>query len=199
MTTVKDTMNTNPVIPLYSAPGEKAAWTRPRAVVYFWGLVELLFISNPLQISSRLRITILRLFGANIGQGVIFRPRTRVLFPWNLEIGDNCWIGDSVWFHNQDAVVIGHDAVVSQGTFITTGSHSYRTDMGLITRPVVIGDGVWLTSRTIVLGGSVVERNALVTPGAVVSGRVPEGSRFGPPSSTVHGSRFKSLERNTKT
>jgi putative colanic acid biosynthesis acetyltransferase WcaF len=40
--------------------------------------------------------------------------------------------------------------------------------MGLITRPIVIEDGAWITSRCIVLGGVTVGRNAIVKAGSRV-------------------------------
>ncbi|UXN29723.2 MULTISPECIES: acetyltransferase [Curtobacterium] len=144
--------------------------------MYLWGIAELLFVTNPLQISSRLRVAVLRGFGADIGDGVIFRPRTRVRFPWKLRIGNDSWIGEGVWIHNQDHVTIGHDAVVSQDTFVTTGSHAHRRDMALITRPVVIEDGAWVTARCVVLGGARIGRSALVQPLSVVRGTIPENS-----------------------
>ncbi|RWZ68635.1 acetyltransferase [Labedella populi] len=179
-----------PVIPLRNAPGERAAWDRPRWFVYVWAIAELVFVTNPWQISSSLRVCVLRAFGAEIGAGVIFRPRTRVKFPWKLHVGNDCWIGEGVWFHNQDHVTVGHDAVVSQDTFVTTGSHAHRRNMALITRPVSIGAGAWITSRCIILGGADIGRNALITPNAVVSGRVEENTVFGPPKSVVLGKRF---------
>ena len=176
---------TIPVIDLSHAPGERQAWDRPAIVVYLWAAVELLFVSNPWQISSSLRVRVLRLFGANIGAGVIFRPRTRVKFPWKLHIGDRCWIGEGVWFHNQDHIYIGHDVVISQETFLTTGSHAHRRDMALLTKPIHVDAGVWITSRCIVLGGTNVGRSALITPGTVATGDVAantiwSGSSMGP-------------------
>ncbi|WP_370877339.1 acetyltransferase [Microbacterium arborescens] len=168
------------MIDLSQAPGERAAWDRPTWQVYLWAVVELLLVTNPWQISSGLRIRALRAFGAEIGRGVVFRPRTRVKFPWKLHIGDRSWIGEGVWFHNQDHVYVGHDAVISQDTFVTTGSHAHRRDMGLITRPVHIGDGAWITSRCVVLGGSRVGRSALVRPLSLVDGRpVPDAEVWG--------------------
>ncbi|MDQ1218291.1 putative colanic acid biosynthesis acetyltransferase WcaF [Microbacterium arborescens] len=173
-------MDDIPVIDLSQAPGERAAWDRPTWQVYLWAVVELLLVTNPWQISSGLRIRALRAFGAEIGRGVVFRPRTRVKFPWKLHIGDRSWIGEGVWFHNQDHVYVGHDAVISQDTFVTTGSHAHRRDMGLITRPVHIGDGAWITSRCVVLGGSRVGRSALVRPLSLVDGRpVPDAEVWG--------------------
>ena len=70
-----------PVIDLSKAPGKREAWDRPTWVVYLWALCELVFVTNPFQISSRLRVRMLRLFGAAIGDGVTMRPRLRVEFP----------------------------------------------------------------------------------------------------------------------
>jgi putative colanic acid biosynthesis acetyltransferase WcaF len=167
------------VINLAEAPGERTAWDSPRAKVYLWAAVELLLVTNPWQISSALRVRALRLFGASIGYGVIFRPRTRVKFPWKLHIGDRSWIGEGVWFHNQDHVYIGNDVILSQETFVTTGSHAHRRDMALVTRPVAIRDGAWVTSRCVVLGGSEIGVSALIQPGTVVSGTVPDNTIWG--------------------
>jgi len=185
-----DIVSDVPVIDLSRAPGEKAAWDQPRWKVYLWALCELLFVTNAWQISSGLRIRVLRSFGAEIGRGVIFRPRTRVKFPWKLHVGDRSWIGEGVWFHNQDHIYIGSDVVISQETFLTTGSHAHRVDMGLITSPIRVGAGAWVTSRCVVLGGSEIGRSALVSPLSVVSGKVRPGSVVrGNPASEI-GTRF---------
>ena len=155
-----------------------------------WLVAELLLVTNPLQISSSLRAAVLRAFGAQVGRGVILRPRMRVKFPWKLSIGDRSWIGEGVWIHNQDHVTIGADVVLSQDTFLTTGSHRHRVDMGLITRPVVVEDGAWITSRCVVLGGTHVGRSALVRPLSVVSGDVPANAVVSGTDCTVVGPRF---------
>lgn len=181
-----------PILNLSEAPGERLAWDRPRVVVYLWAIIELLFVYNPWQISSSMRVRILRLFGANIGSDVIFRPRTRVKFPWKLHIGDRCWIGEGVWLHNQDDIFVGADAVISQDAFLTTGSHAVRKDMGLITSPISIHSGAWITARCIVLGGATIGTSAIVTPNTVVRAGavIPDGVVFGQPDAEILGSRF---------
>ncbi|MFF2676551.1 acetyltransferase [Arthrobacter koreensis] len=168
-----------PVIDLSRAPGSGESWGRPKPVVYLWSACELLFVTNPWQISSRLRVAVLRAFGADIADGVIFRPRTRVKSPWKLHIGPRSWIGEGVWFHNQDHVWIGADVVISQESFLTTGSHRVRTDMGLITSPIRIDDGAWVTSRCIVLGGARIGRSSVIQPMTVVKGIVGENRVYG--------------------
>jgi putative colanic acid biosynthesis acetyltransferase WcaF len=139
-----------------------------------WYLAEWALVTNRLQISSKLRAATLRAFGAKIGEGVILRPGLKVRFPWKLEIGDRSWVGEDVWIHNQDRVTIEHDAVLSQGSFVTTGSHAHRRDMALVTAPVRIAAGAWVTARCIVTGGRTIGVNALVGPGSVVVEDVPE-------------------------
>lgn len=180
------------VIELRDAPGERASWGKPAAVVYLWSLIELLIVTNPIQISSGLRVWVLKRFGAHIGPNVIFRPRTKVKFPWKLHVGAGSWIGEGVWFHNQDQVFIGENVVVSQEAFLTTGSHAIRKDMGLITAPIKICDGAWVTSRCVILGGTHIGRSSIVTPGTVVGAHtvIPDGAIFGAPTGTVIGQRF---------
>ena len=173
-------MSEVPVLDLSKAPGERAAWNRPSWIVYLWAICEILLVTNPWQISSKVRVLVLRAFGAEIGAGVVFRPRTRVRFPWNLHLGDRSWVGEGVWFHNQDNIYIGADVVISQDSFLTTGSHAHRRDMALITRPIRIEDGAWITSRCVVLGGASIGRSALIRPLSLVDGcAVPAGQIWG--------------------
>jgi putative colanic acid biosynthesis acetyltransferase WcaF len=178
------------VVPLKSAPGERASWGRSKSLVFAWAAIELLFVTNPWQISSRIRVGALRLFGAEIGRRVVFRPRTRVRFPWNLQVGNDCWIGEGVWFHNQDQITVGSDVVISQESFLTTGSHAHRRDMALITSPIQVEDGAWVTARCIILGGTTISTSALVTPGSVLRGTTIDGGVYSGNPANLAGMRF---------
>jgi putative colanic acid biosynthesis acetyltransferase WcaF len=157
--------------------------TRSRFIEAVWIMVEFFLVSNPLQVSSRVRAAALRLFGARIGAKVIMRPRLRVKFPWSLEIGDNCWIGEGVWIHNQGLVTIEDNVVVSQEAFITTGSHDIYESMDLVIKPVVVRKGAWVTSRCIVLQGVEIGQGTIVTPGSVVyKSLLPDGIYGGNPA-----------------
>jgi putative colanic acid biosynthesis acetyltransferase WcaF len=160
-------------IELRNAPTGRDKWSKPPIVVLLWILIEWCLVTNPLQLSSRVRVAALRMFGAKIGKAVIFRPRTRVKCPWNLEIGNFCWIGEGVWFHNQDRVQVGDDVCISQETFLTTGSHDWKKDMALLTKPITIGSGVWIASRCNILMGANIGNNSIVSCGVTVSGIVP--------------------------
>jgi putative colanic acid biosynthesis acetyltransferase WcaF len=62
--------------------------------------------------------------------------------------------------------------------------------MALMTNPIVVEDGVWVTSRCVVLGGSRIGTSALITPLTVVSGEVPANTIFGNAKPQTLGPRF---------
>lgn len=180
-----------PVIDLSKAPGAHSELRRSKLLTHSWQLAEILFVTNRLQISSALRVKVLRLFGASIGEGVVFRPRTRVKSPWGLVIGDRCWIGDGVWFHNRDKITLGSDVVISQESYLTTGAHAFRTDMALITKPIVIESGAWISSRCVVLGGAHIGTSAVISPLTVVKGPIPANTVVSSAPPTIVGIRFE--------
>ena len=138
---------------------------RPRWVAALWYVTQTLLLPVP---GSRLRVAILRLFGARIGRGVVIKPRVRVTSPWRLEIGDHAWIGEGSWIDNLGPVSIGRHCCVSQGVYFCTGNHDWRkTTFDLIVRPIVVEAGAWLAARSSVAPGVRVGRGAVLTLGSV--------------------------------
>lgn len=128
----------------------------------------------------RLRPILLRMFGANIGDGVLIRHGVRVLWPWKLTIGNDSWIGEDVWLLNLEEIEIGRDVCLSQGAFLCTGSHdrtsaSFEFDNG----PIVIEDQTWIATYALVLRGVRVGQNTVVGARAVVTRDVPARSTIG--------------------
>jgi len=80
----------------------------------------------------RLRPPLLRLFGASVGERVLIRHRVRVLWPWKLTIGDDCWIGEGAWLLNLEPITLADDVCISQEALLCTGS-----PRGLPSQPVV--------------------------------------------------------------
>ena len=135
---------------------------------------------------NRLRIGLLRRFGAKIGEGVLIKHRVRVHWPWNLTIGDNSWVGTDAELYNLDHIIIGSDVCISQYAYICTGSHdpkspSFEFDNG----PIVLEDGVWVCARSTVLRGVTIGANSLVAATALVTRDVPPNSIVRPPPSTI--------------
>jgi putative colanic acid biosynthesis acetyltransferase WcaF len=141
-----------------------------------WYLTSLLLFENGWFPLGRVKVWILRAFGARIGRGLILKPRVRIKFPWRLVIGDHCWIGESVWIDNLAEVCLRDHVCVSQDVYLCTGSHDFRSPkFDLITRPIQIETGAWLAARATVLCGIRVGSNAVVAAGSIVTQDVPAG------------------------
>ena len=153
---------------------------RPYIIQAVWFVIQNLVFSK-WWLPQGLRPILLRLFGAEVGNNVFIRHRVRVLWPWKLAIGDNCWIGEDAWILDLERVSIGHDVCVSQGVFLCTGSHdiaspTFEYDNG----PITISDGVWLGAQAIVLRGVTIGRNSVVAARARVGSDVSPGSLLRP-------------------
>lgn len=103
---------------------------------------------------AQLRVHVLRLFGAEIGRGVLIRHGVQIHWPWKLSIGDHSWIGVGAWLLNLEPISIGANVCISQDVLLCTGSHDRRSptfefDNG----PITVEDRVWLAARSTVLRG----------------------------------------------
>ncbi len=135
-----------------------------------WYFFNAIFFLNPLNISSNLKIVLLKLFGARIGKGVILKPRINVKYPWNLEIGNNSWIGENVWLDSLAHIKIGNNVCISQGVYLCTGNHNWTDPaFGLIVKPITIKDGTWIATGAIVLPGVTISSHSILTAGSVIS------------------------------
>ncbi|MFJ4284708.1 hypothetical protein ACIPY0_03580 [Paenarthrobacter nicotinovorans] len=65
--------------------------------------------------------------------------------------------------------------------------------MALITSPIVIEDGVWVTSRCVVLGGTRIGTSAVIGPNSVVKGEIPPNTIWSGNPLAEHGTRFPAI------
>ncbi|MEZ4801906.1 MAG: WcaF family extracellular polysaccharide biosynthesis acetyltransferase [Gelidibacter sp.] len=147
-------------------------WYQPGSALkrFVWFFMNEFFIRNPLNPFSGLKIIVLRLFGAKIGEGVIIKPKVNVKYPWKLIIGNHCWIGENVWIDNLAEVIIEDHVCVSQGAFLICGNHNYKsTGFDLIVAPIVLKEGSWIGAKSIVGPGVTVESHAVLSLGSVAS------------------------------
>lgn len=139
---------------------------KPLITQVAWYYTNALIINSALFPFNRLKVLILRWFGAEVGRGVIIKPSVNIKYPWKLVLSDFVWIGEGVWIDNLDLVEIGHDSIVSQGALLITGNHNYKSaDFELFTKAIVIESNVWVTSKTIVLPGAVITAGTVTKPG----------------------------------
>ena len=123
------------------------------------------------------KVRVLKFFGAKIGNALILRRGLQVHFPWNLEIGNNCWIGEQVWFINHEKIRIGSNVCISQRSIICSGGHDYRSSsLEFAHKPVEIKDGAWVCLDAKVLPGVTIGECSVISAGEIVRKSVPDFS-----------------------
>jgi putative colanic acid biosynthesis acetyltransferase WcaF len=149
---------------------------RSAATVQLWWLVQATLFRWSPQLLYGWRRFLLRLFGARIGRHVLLRPSVQVTYPWKLEIGDYSWIGDDVVLYTLGNVHIGAHAVLSQKSYICTGSHNpQRIGFDIFALPVWIGDQCWIASDVFVAPGVSIGDGAVIGARSTVFDDMPAG------------------------
>lgn len=135
----------------------------------------------PIHVGGRLRGVILRLVGFQIGRGTIFAGTPIITLAGNkyknLLIGEGCWFNFDCVFDLGAQIRIGSKAYMGHGVLVLTRSHEVGTSrqraLALVAKPVNIGNGVWLGSRSTILPGVTIGEGAIVAAGSVVNRDVP--------------------------
>ncbi|MFI5130103.1 MAG: putative colanic acid biosynthesis acetyltransferase [Chitinophagales bacterium] len=142
----------------------RAIWN----VVYF-----LLFRPSP-NVFHSWRSFLLRCFGARVGKGVHVYPRVKIWAPWNVELKDECGIANGATLYSQGPISVGFRAVISQDSYICTGTHDYTlTGHPLITFPIIIEDHVWVAAGVFVNPGVIIYEGAVIAARSVVTKNMP--------------------------
>jgi len=141
-----------------------------------WALVQALlfqrFFCPPF-----IKPSIIRIWGGKVGESVLIRSRVRIHFPWNLEIGNDCWIGEDVWFINHEKITLGSDVCISQKSIICSGGHNYRSaSLEYANKPIEIKDGAWICLDSKVLPGVSIGECSVVAAGEIARSSLPDYS-----------------------
>lgn len=150
---------------------------KPLIIEFFWYLTKMFFFLSSFPWPYRLKIGILRFFGAKVGDGVIIKPRVNIHFPWKLDIGNHSWIGEEVFILNFEKITIGNHVCISQRAFLCGGNHDYKDQTFKYRNgPIIIRDGAWIGAQTFIAANVEINENCVVTAASVVYQNQPENS-----------------------
>ena len=112
-----------------------------------------------------------------IGQDLVIEP------PFNCIYGENIFLGDKVYFNiscmiiDSNRVEIGDHVMFGPGVQIYTSAHELsaksRNQGWEVTKPVKIGNSVWIGGSAILLPGVTIGDKSVIGAGAVVTKDVP--------------------------
>lgn len=154
--------------------------------VYFFGfrpMSTILFLLPPWTLPF-----ILKRFGAQIGEGVIFRQGIRFInlssrgFS-DLRIGNNCYFGYECMFDLTGKILIEDDVTLSPRCTILThqdvGNRPLANVYPATKGETVLRKGCWLGANVTILNNIVIGENSVVAASAVVTKNVKKNSAVG--------------------
>lgn len=144
-----------------------------------WYFINVLFFINPLNPSSRIKILLLKIFGAEIGKGVVVKQGVNIKYPWKLQIEDYSWIGENVWIDNLDQVRIGKNCCLSQGVLLLCGNHNYnKQTFDLMIGCITLEDGVWIGAQSILGPNTICKSHSVLSIQSASTGVLDEYSIY---------------------
>lgn len=155
---------------------------RPLWIQALWvGTSALLF--ERIWCPPSLRVALLRIFGAKVGERVLIRHGVRVHWPWKLTLGDDIWIGVDVWLLNLEPIVVESNSCISQAAMLCTGSHQAASrSFEFDNAPIYVKEGAWVAARATILRGVTIGCNSVVGATALITQNVPDNTTFLAPS-----------------
>ena len=137
-------------------------------VMIWWAVQQFVFSISP-QPAYGFRRWILRVFGANVGKGVLVRPTVRITYPWKVTIGDFSQVGDFVELYSLGAIEIGSNTVISQRSYLCAGTHDFRDQtFPLVSKPIEIGSGCWIAADVFIHPGCKIGDRVIVAARSTV-------------------------------
>ena len=115
-----------------------------------------------------------KVFLMKLGKNVNIYGGADISHPWNIKIGDNCYIGANSILDGRNGITIKNNVNFSEGVWIWTAQHDVNSETfankpDLSDAKVVIGDRCWCGPRTIILPGRQMKEGSVLAAGAVLT------------------------------
>jgi len=116
------------------------------------------------------------------GEALCLAGKIKLIYPENLTLGRNVYIGCDAYINCKGGVTIGEHTILSRRVVIYSYDHNFKRctslpfDSESVKRPVHIGCYVWVGMNVTITPGTIIGDGAIIGMGTVVSGNIPENA-----------------------
>lgn len=103
----------------------------------------------------------------------------------NFSLGENSFINEFSVIGCNESIVIGKNTMIATHVSIRDTDHRFddlskpMIEQGIITKPILIKDNVWIGHGAVINKGVIIEEGAIVAANAVVTKNVPKNAIVG--------------------
>jgi acetyltransferase-like isoleucine patch superfamily enzyme len=128
------------------------------------------------------------------GKQVFIYPNCQIIVPEEMEIGDNSSIAPFTTIYATFGVTVGKNCLISSNCGISSYNHiqnsldrpGHAHEDYKFSKPVKIGDNVWIGMNVCILPGVEIGDNAIIGAGSIVTKNIPANEIwFGNPARFV--------------
>ena len=151
---------------------------------------DLLAVINQQPASER-RAAALQAFFGKVGQRLVINGVFSAVYGSHISVGDDVFINGNCTFQDSNRITLGDRVIIAPDVKLYCGGHSLdatqrfgvRPDgsryLVTTTKPITIGNDVWIGGNVTVIGGVHIGNNVVVGAGAVVPKDVPDNTVVG--------------------
>ncbi|MBT8187626.1 MAG: sugar O-acetyltransferase [Croceitalea sp.] len=103
----------------------------------------------------------------------------------NISIGENTFVNTNCMFLDNNKIVIGKNGLIAPFVQIYTATHPLKASERILgsgsharyltsTKPVVIGDNVWIGGNSVIFPGVTIGHNVTIGAGSVITKNIPD-------------------------
>lgn len=141
-----------------------------RAARSLWAVFYVLLFRTSPRPFHAWRASLLRLFGARLGESCRIYPRAKIWAPWNLVCDDRVIVANEAELYNPSPFHLGSHAIISQGAYLCGATHLYNDpNFKLVSLPMRLGAYSWICARAIVSPGVNVGNGAVLGLGSIAT------------------------------
>jgi galactoside O-acetyltransferase len=117
-----------------------------------------------------------KLFG-KVGKNLYIEPPLHANWGRNTSWGDNCYANFNLTLVDDGTITIGDHCLFAPNVVIATTGHPLdpepRRHLGSFTKPVRIGNNVWIGANAVIQPGITIGDNSVIGAGSVVTRDIP--------------------------
>lgn len=127
-------------------------------------------------------------FFGQAGDRLVINGQISAVYGVHISVGDDVFINGNCTFQDSNRISLGNRVIVAPDVKFYCGAHSLdatqrfgiRPDgtryLVTMTKPITVGDDVWIGGNVTVIGGIHIGNNVVVGAGAVVTKDVPDNT-----------------------